>query len=100
MIYKFFYLITKDDSISEMMAVLCVFFIIGFIILSPLFFWSFRNARFIDKMNKKSKKKQSNSFDVQFAKLIGDAGKKDEVSECRKQIKELKAEIERLKKSK
>lgn len=82
------------------MTALCVSFIIILIILSPLFFSSFRNARFIDKMNKKPKKKQSNSFDVQFAKLIGDAGKKDEVSECKKQIKELKAEIERLKKSK
>lgn len=100
MIYDFFYLITNDADVSDMMTILCVFFIIGFIVLSPLFFSSFRNARFIDKMNKKSKKKQSNSFDVQFAKLIGNAGKQDEVSECRKQIAELKAELERLKKSK
>lgn len=100
MIYDFFYLITQDSDVSDMMTILCVFFIIGFIVLSPLFFSSFRNARFIDKMNNKSKKKQSNSFDVQFSKLIGDAGKKDEVSECRKQIAELKAELERLKKSK
>ena len=100
MIYDFFYLITQDSDVADMMTILSVTFIIVFIVISPLFFSSFRNARFIDKMNNKSKKKQKDSFDVQFAKLIGDAGKRDEVSECKKQIAELKAELERLRKSK
>lgn len=97
MIHDSFYLITQDSDVADILTAFLATLAICFIAVSPLFFTSFRNARFIDKMNKKQKK-QGSSFDVQFSKLIGNAGKQDDISEYKKQLDELKAEIEQLKK--
>ena len=100
MIYDFFYAITNDWCTADIMTELTVGFGIVFIALSPLFIVVFRNSYFIDKMSKKNKRKQKNSFDSQLTKLLGETSRNNEVAECKKEIEELKAEIARLKKQK
>ena len=100
MIYDFFYAITNDWCTADLMTELTVGFGIVFIALSPFFIVVFRNSYFIDKMNKKNKRKQKNSFDSQLTKLLGETSRNNEVAECKKEIEELKAEIARLKKQK
>ena len=100
MIYDFFYAITNDWCTADIMTELTVGFGIVFIALSPLFIVVFRNSYFIDKMSRKNKKKQKNSFDSQLTKLLGETSRNNEVAECKKEIEELKAEIARLKKQK
>lgn len=57
MIYDFFLAITNDYDIADIMTDLTVGFAIVFVALSPLFIVVFRNSYFIDKMSRKSKKR-------------------------------------------
>ena len=103
MIYDFFYAITNDWCTADIMTELTVGFGIVFVALSPFFIAVFRNSYFIDKMSRKSKKRNKNNqddFQRQFSIILGEHERNNEVEECRKEIEELKAEIARLKKNK
>ncbi|MBO6099956.1 MAG: hypothetical protein J6P07_01310 [Spirochaetaceae bacterium] len=91
MISRFFYSTFGPDA-GDFYLTLFTVLVICLVCLIPFFIPVFRNAYYIDKMNKKNKRKQKNDFDRQLAKLVGDT--KDA------EIESLKAEIERLKKEK
>jgi len=91
MISRFFYSTFGYDA-GDFYLALFTMLVICLVCLIPFFIPVFRNAYYIDKMNKKNKRKQKNDFDRQLAKLVGDT--KDA------EIEALKAEIERLKKEK
>jgi len=91
MISRFFYS-TFGSEAGDFYLALFTMLVICLVCLIPFFIPVFRNAYYIDKMNKKNKRKQKNDFDMQLTKLVGDT--KDA------EIEALKAEIERLKKEK
>ncbi len=91
MISRFFYSTFGSDA-GDFYLTLFTVLVICLVCLIPFFVPVFRNAYYIDKMNKKNKRKQKNDFDRQLAKLVGDT--KDA------EIEALKAEIERLKREK
>ena len=91
MIYDFFVSVWGWD-LGSTMSLLFMIFGISFICLIPFFIPVFRNSYYINKMNKRNKKRQKDNFNYQLSKLIGDS--KDA------EIESLKAEIERLKKEK
>lgn len=91
MISRFFYSTFGPDA-GDFYLILFTMLVICLVCLIPFFIPVFRNAYYIDKMNKKNKRKQKNDFDRQLAKLVGDT--KDA------EIEALKAEIERLKRKK
>ena len=99
MISRFFYSTFGSDA-GDFYLTLFTVLVICLVCLIPFFVPVFRNAYYIDKMNKKNKRKQKNDFDRQLAKLVGNTAKDMEVSECKKEIEELEAEIARLKKEK
>lgn len=91
MISRFFYS-TFGSEAGDFYLALFTMLVICLVCLIPFFIPVFRNAYYIDKMNKKNKRKQKNDFNRQLAKLVGDT--KDA------EIEALKAEIERLKRKK
>ena len=99
MIGRFFVSIWGWD-LGGFMALLFMVFGISFICVIPFFIPVFRNSYYINKMNKRNKKRQKDDFNTQLSKLVGDSKKDMEISECKKEIEELKAEIARLKKDK
>ena len=99
MIGDFFYSVWGPDLGDFMLGIFMVT-VICLVCLIPFFIPVFRNAYFIDKMNKKNKRSGKSDFSRQLSKLVGDAKKDMEISECKKEIEELKAEIARLKKDK
>ena len=99
MISRFFYSTFGPDA-GDFYLTLFTMLVICLVCIIPFFIPVFRNAYFIDKMNKKNKRSGKSDFSRQFSKLVGDAKKDMEISECKKEIEELKAEIARLKKDK
>jgi len=92
MLLDFFENLTGDYDIACIITDFVVVTGIIFLFVIPFLIPVFRNSYFIDKMNKKNKR-QTNDFNTQLSKLLGDTEKD-------MKIEALKAEIERLKREK
>ena len=102
-LYDFFYLVSGSDDVAEIITFFIIFTAICFIILFPLLYPVFRNTYFIDKMSRKEKKrnrKNQDDFQKQLRTILADRAREEETAAYRKEIEELKSEIEKLKKQK
>jgi len=97
MILDFFYWLSPEEG--DTWASIFAMFVICALCIFPLMLPVFRNSYFIDKMDKKNKKRRNKSdFDIQFNKLLGESKiNADKCEEYEKAIKELRAEIAKLK---
>ena len=102
-LYDFFYWVSGSDFVAETITFFIIFTDICFIILFPLLYPVFRNTYFIDKMSRKEKKrnrKNQDDFQKQLRTILADRAREEETAAYRKEIEELKSEIEKLKKQK
>lgn len=102
-LYDFFYWVSGSDDVAGIITIFIIFTAICFIILFPLLYPVFRNTYFIDKMSRKEKKrkrKNQDDFQKQLRAILAERAREEETAAYRKEIEELRAEIEKLKKQK